>query len=45
MEVLEDAQFGKITFEERDHLLKPYEEFLDRIFEDCKEMDFECNNN
>lgn len=41
LELLQDAQAGKITFEERDHLLQPYEQYIERVLDDCHEMDDE----
>lgn len=41
MEVLQDAQDGKISFAQRDHLLKPYEQYLERVLDDCRDMDQE----
>lgn len=45
LEVIKDAQEGKISFEERDSILEPYEKYIDRVLDDCKEMDSEFNIN
>ena len=45
IEVIKDAQEGKISFEERDNILEPYEQYIERVLDDCKDVDSELNIN
>lgn len=43
--MLQDAQNGKISFEERDSILEPYEQYIERVLDECKDMESEFNIN
>ena len=43
MQVIKDAQEGKMSFEERDSILEPYEQYIDRVLDDCNDVESELN--